>query len=184
MTKVFEEIVCLHAPEAAPLLLGSTFRVGKCAGRIVELEAYTQDDPSSHSYRGMTARNEPMFMRGGHLYVYLSYGVHWCLNIVTGNEGEGEALLVRAIEPIEGVELMKKRRQVDDIKRLCKGPGNLTKAFGISKQHSGLLIGTQGVSLELSPKSVEYRVGERIGISIAKEWKRRYWIKDSSFVSR
>lgn len=184
MTKVFEEIVCLHAPEAAPLLLGSIFRVGECVGRIVELEAYTQDDPASHSHRGVTTRNEPMFMRGGHLYVYLSYGVHWCLNIVTGQEGVGEALLVRAIEPIEGVELMKKRRQVDDVKKLCKGPGNLSRSFGISKKYSGLLIGTQGVSLEISSKPVEYQVGERIGISIAKEWKRRYWIKDSPFVSR
>lgn len=184
MTRAVSEIVRLPATEAAPLLLGMVLRSGAAAGRIVEAEAYTQDDPASHSHRGRTPRNAPMFLAGGHLYVYRSYGVHWCVNVVTGSEGSGEAVLIRALEPLEGLEVMRRRRGNVPVERLCAGPGNVCSALGIEGRHSGLAIGQDGLELEVGPRPNRIIICPRVGIAAAMSWPRRFLVADSPFVSR
>lgn len=113
---------------------------GIVSGRITETEGYLSDDPAAHSYRGETKRTAPMFRSAGLVYVYLIYGMYYCLNITTRPEGEGEAVLIRSIEPLEGVEIMLKNRPKADISSLCNGPGKLCRAFGITVELSGLNI--------------------------------------------
>ncbi len=142
-----------HALRAAPNLLGWVLvhdsRDGTTAGIIVETEAYTAHDAASHSYRGKTARTEVMFGPAGHLYVYFTYGMHYCINVVTGAEGNGEAVLIRALEPIEGLELMKQRRGQTDELQLTNGPAKLTQAMGIAKPNNGeFLLGNGRLHLK------------------------------------
>ena len=122
----------------APALLGTVLVVERggvlVAGRIIETEAYTADDPASHSFRGRTSRNEVMFGPAGHLYVYRSYGIHWCANVVTGADGDGQAVLLRAVDPVEGVDEMLRRR---GRRPLADGPGKLCQAFGVDGDDDG-----------------------------------------------
>src|SRR5262249_4435959 len=111
---------------------------GLIAGIVVEAEAYGPDDAANHAHRGRSERNAVMFGKPGHAYVYLSYGVHWMVNAVTVAEDVGEAVLIRALEPVSGIELMKRNRGVEDIRLLCSGPGSLCKALGISAAHNGI----------------------------------------------
>jgi len=158
---------------------------GKTVGKIVETEAYLFNDPAAHSYRGKTPRNAPMFEKAGTSYVYFTYGMHYCFNIVTEKEGIGEAVLIRALEPIEGIELMKQRRKQEDISQLCNGPAKLVQAMGITKDHNN-------ISLQEKPLYIEERKKEkfsiakkpRIGISLAKSKPFRFYIKGNPFVSR
>jgi len=156
-------------------------------GRIVECEAYQEDDPASHSYRGRTPRTEVMFGPPGHLYVYFSYGVHWCCNVVTGRDGEGSAVLLRAVEPLAGLERMRQLRGgVKGVHLLCAGPGRLTQAFAIGRHHNGAdLVRDRDVFLSpgdaLAPDLIE--AGPRVGISLGRERPWRFRELGNPFVS-
>jgi DNA-3-methyladenine glycosylase len=157
--------------------------------RIVETEAYTQDDPASHSFRGRTPRNAPMFDRAGIAYVYTSYGMHRCLNVVTGEEGTGEAVLIRALEPLDGVEQMTRHRRWEGkpAKGLADGPGKLCQALRIGLECNGWdLLAHGDLCLRIgSLKAWEtVAVSRRIGITKAVDWPRRFLLAGNRFVSR
>ncbi len=165
------------APTVAPLLLGAILTSNvdgeETSVVITEVEAYTQDDPASHSYRGRTERNSSMFGPPGTLYVYRSYGIHWCMNIATGPEGEGEAILVRAGRPLEGLDVMIERRGRTD--HLSDGPGKLCQALGVSGIHDGLDLLTDG-PIRLDEGTVLESVATpRVGISKAVD-RRWRWV--------
>jgi DNA-3-methyladenine glycosylase len=150
---------------------------------IVETEAYGPDDPASHGYGGRTRRNATMFGPPGRLYIYRSYGIHWCANAVCGDEGVGTAVLLRALEPTHGIDRMRARRALDDLALLCAGPGRLTQALGLTGEHDGLRIDSP--PLELVPGDpVDVVAGTRVGITRAADRPWRYSLRGSSFVSR
>lgn len=184
MDDVFQWILRLDALEAAPLILGLELRAGRCSGRIVEVEAYREDDPASHCFRGRTPRNAPMFLCGGHLYVYRSYGVHWCLNLVTGKEGEGQALLIRALEPTEGQAIMRQRRGQVPERRLCAGPGNLCRALGIDGSFSGERLGRRVHLCGVPGAAESVAQGPRIGITQGRDRPWRFYLEQSAYLSR
>jgi DNA-3-methyladenine glycosylase len=155
--------------------------------RIVECEAYQEDDPASHSYRGPTARTEVMFGRPGRLYVYFTYGMHYCMNVVTGQDGEGSAVLLRAAEPIQGLESMAERRGASDPRLLCAGPARLTRAFGIGRADNGIDLVDGGDLLVAAGAPVpdeEVGAGPRVGIRSATDRPWRFFELGSRFVSR
>lgn len=186
-----EEILKLGSLEAAPLLLGCLlFRKtaqGTLSLEIVETEAYHQDDPASHTYRGLTTRTAPMFEAGGVLYVYFTYGMHYCINIVVGNKGVGEAVLIRAGRPVAGIEIMKNNRRSENIYNLASGPGKLTQALGITNTNlSGKKLTKFGIWLETPKKplpSDQIMASPRIGITKAADVDWRFYIKENPFVS-
>jgi DNA-3-methyladenine glycosylase len=155
----------------APDLLNKRFEFGPCAGRIVEVEAYTSDDPASHAFRGPTARNAVMFGPPGRLYVYFTYGMHHCVNIATGAEGDGQGVLLRAVVPLAGLDVMRARRGPRPDRELTNGPGKLAQAFGLDLRHNGLLA--RVVDDGVVPPD-EPLVGPRVGITKAVDWPRRY----------
>jgi DNA-3-methyladenine glycosylase len=178
--------------EVAPDLLNKVIAVGARSGRIVETEAYVGDiDPGAHSYRGVTPRTEVMFGHPGRLYVYLSYGMHWCCNPVCGPAGQGWAVLLRAVEPLTGLDEIrplrpKARRDID----LTNGPGKLTQALGITNVHNGadLTTGADGVLIadDGTPPPPEpvttWRIG--FGTNPARDFPWRYFVPGNRFVSR
>jgi DNA-3-methyladenine glycosylase len=170
--------------EVAPDLIGVTLLVDGVGGRIVEVEAYDQEDPASHAYRGRTARNGAMFGPPGHAYVYRSYGIHWCLNLVCGPEGVPEAALIRALEPTAGLEEQRRRRGVQDERALCSGPGKLCQALGITGEHDGLPLDAPPFRLEERREVPEIATGPRVGITRATELSWRYVEANSRFLSR
>jgi DNA-3-methyladenine glycosylase len=154
-------------------------------GTIVEVEAYDHEDPAAHGFGNRrTERNASMFLPGGHAYVYRSYGIHWCLNFVCGDEGEANAVLIRALEPTQGLDMMRERRRVDDVRLLCSGPGRLTQALGVSREHDGLPLDRPPFELRPRTGEVEIVIGPRIGITKAVERPWRYGLAGSRFVSR
>jgi DNA-3-methyladenine glycosylase len=170
--------------EVAPELIGATLLVDGVGGTIVEVEAYDQDDPASHSFRGMTARTASMFGPAGCAYVYRSYGIHWCLNLVCGVEGRAEAALVRALQPTRGLEAMRERRGVEPERALCSGPGKLCQALGITRVHDGLPLDEPPFVLLARQVKPPLAVGPRVGITRAVEQPWRYGLAGSSFLSR
>lgn len=154
----------------APQLLGMVITTRQnrteTSVRIVEVEAYRSTDPASHTFRGRTERNKPMFEGAGHIYVYRSYGIHWCMNVVTGPRHDGQAVLLRGGVPIRGVDTMKARRRRD--RDLANGPGKLSQALAIDGSFSGTRLGDR-LWLSGSPGAVEWSAGPRVGISVATE---------------
>jgi DNA-3-methyladenine glycosylase len=170
--------------DAAHELIGWTLLVDGVGGVIVETEAYAPDDPASHSFPGPRARNATMFGPPGRLYVYRSYGIHWCANVVCEPEGTGAAVLLRALEPTHGLEQMRGRRGLEADRLLCSGPGRLTEALGITCTHDGLRLDEPPFLLVPPPASVEVGTGTRVGITRAGELPWRYVLSGSPFVSR
>jgi len=151
---------------------------------IVEVEAYDGDDPAAHGFRGRTERNASMFGPPGHAYVYRSYGIHWCLNLVCAEAGAPEAALVRALEPTTGLDAMRARRGVDDARLLCSGPGRLCQALGITREQDGLPLDVPPFELRARPAAVEVVTGPRIGLTRAVERPWRYGLGGSRYLSR
>jgi DNA-3-methyladenine glycosylase len=177
------------AHEVAPDLLGQVlvriFSDGSRASvRIVEVEAYGPDDPASHAFRGETPRNAVMFGPPGHLYVYFTYGMHHCMNVVTGKAAEGSAVLLRAAEPLEGGDGMVVRRGREGPFDLCSGPGRLAQALAIDRRDDGTdLVASEGLWLETASRTEPIAVGNRVGVhETSRHW--RYWLEGSPFVSR
>ena len=173
----------LPAPEVARALIGVQLLVGGVGGRVVETEAYDRHDPASHSFNGPTVRNAAMFGPPGRAYVYRSYGLHWCLNVVCG-VAPGSAVLIRALEPEHGLDLMRERRGPVPDRDLCRGPGRLCQALAIT----GAL---DGRSLDEAPFTVLYRgaqadvvAGGRIGITRGADTPWRFGLAGSRFLSR
>jgi DNA-3-methyladenine glycosylase len=161
---------------------------GRTAGIVVETEAYLRDDPAAHSRRGRTKRNVTMFGPPGHAYVYFIYGVHHCVNVVTAPEGVGEAVLLRALEPVEGLEIMRSRRGPVPDRGLCNGPGKLVQAMGLSRRHDGTDL-TRGPLGIFEPGSrgrgrTQIVRTARVGITRAADLPLRFYLRENPFVSR
>jgi DNA-3-methyladenine glycosylase len=170
--------------EVAPELIGATLLVDGVGGLIVEVEAYDQEDPASHGFRGPTPRTAVMFGPPGYAYVYRSYGIHWCINFVCDVEGRAEAALIRALEPTRGLDEMRRRRGVDDARQLCSGPGKLCQALGITREHDGLPLDRAPFALYARAGEPKLATGPRIGITRAAELPWRYALAGSRFLSR
>lgn len=170
--------------EVAPDLIGATLLVDGIGGLIVETEAYHHTDPASHSFRGQTPRNAVMFGPPGFAYVYRSYGIHWCVNVVCEPAGSASAVLIRAIEPTEGIDDMRSRRGVADERALCSGPGKLCQALGITDAQNGLAFGASPMMLFPRRTTPDIVTGPRIGITQAMELPWRYGLRGSRFLSK
>ena len=170
--------------DVAPELIGAVLLVNGAGGIVVEVEAYDQQDPASHGYGGPTARNASMFGPPGHAYVYRSYGLHWCLNLVCREEGTAEAALVRALEPTEGLGGMRARRGVEDVRLLCSGPGRLCQALAVTRAHDGLALDAPPFELLAPAEPAEVVSGRRIGITRAADRPWRYGLAGSRYLSR
>jgi DNA-3-methyladenine glycosylase len=190
MTRLPRRFFARAAPLVAPELLGRVLARRLPTGeelraRIVETEAYEQDDPASHAFRGKTARNAVMFGPAGHLYVYFTYGMHHCMNVVTGRVGEGCAVLLRAAQPIEGMPVMRRGRGTDRIRDLCRGPARLAQAFGVDRSFDGSDL-IDGSAIWVEPGSGadkgQVRTGARVGIRMGIERPWRFWL-DEPWVS-
>ncbi len=171
----------ITATDLARRLIGAVLRVRGAGGIVVETEAYTRDDPASHSFRGPTLRNAAMFGPAGHAYVYCSYGIHLCLNVVAR---PGEAVLIRALAPETGIEAMALRRGTDDLRRLCSGPGKLGQALGITLADNGQPFGGPDLHLELPVVIPPIATGPRIGIRRAMDNQWRFGVAGSPWLSR
>lgn len=178
------------SPIAAPRLLGCEFERtldGQVLrARIVEVEAYDQTDAASHSYRGRTPRNEVMFGPHGHLYVYFTYGMHYCMNVVTGPDGHGAGVLIRAVEPLEGLEIIQKNRHFRPERELTNGPGKVTQALGINRDLGGHNLHEPPLKLIVRPALPDAQIVRttRVGISAAKDVPWRFYIAGNPCVSR
>lgn len=170
--------------EVAPELIGATMLFRGAGGIIVEVEAYHHTDPAAHSYGGETARNAVMFGPPGYAYVYRSYGIHWCVNFVCEATGSASAVLIRALEPTEGIAAMRKRRHADDMLLLCSGPGRLTEALGITHAQNGVALDEAPFELRASATAPDVVAGPRIGITKAVEHPWRYGLKGSRYLSK
>lgn len=171
------------------LLLGCTLvhesPEGRTAGIIVETEGYLQGDPACHAYRKKSVRNAPMFESAGTCYVYLIYGMHYCVNISSGAKDIGEAILIRAIEPTEGIELMQKRRKTNDLKNLCSGPAKLVQAMGITLDFNFLTLDSDEFHcLKSTNDDFSIVTTTRIGITQGVDLPYRFYIEGNRFISR
>ena len=170
--------------DVAPDLIGATLMVRGAGGVIVEVEAYHHTEPAAHSFRGETARNAVMFGPPGFVYVYRSYGIHWCVNFVCEPEGSASAVLIRALQPTAGLAAMLRRRGTSNERLLCSGPGRLCEALGITAAHNGLALDAPPFALYRRSGKIEIVAGPRIGISKAVDLPWRYGAKDSRYLSK
>ena len=170
--------------EVAPDLIGVTLLVNGVGGPIVEVEAYDPSDPASHAFRGRTLRNAVMFGPPGYAYVYRSYGIHWCLNLVCEEEGTAAAVLIRALEPVHGVERMQERRRTAEPRLLASGPGRLCEALGVTGDHDGLPLDRPPFELRPRTGKPAIAAAPRIGITRAADYPWRYVLVGSRFLSR
>ena len=170
--------------DVAPNLVGAKLLVDGVGGLIVEVEAYDHEDPAAHGYRGRTERNASMFGLPGHAYVYRSYGIHWCLNLVCEEEGVASAVLLRALEPTDGLDAMRARRGLGEPRLLCAGPGRLCQALGVTREHDGLPLDRAPFELRARESPVDVVAGPRVGITRAADQPWRYGLAGSRFVSR
>lgn len=184
MTTLARDFFARSVHVVAPELVGCTLLVDGAGGPIVEVEAYDTDDPASHGYRGQTARNRSMFGPPGHAYVYRSYGIHWCLNLVCGPAGHPEAVLVRALEPTAGLDVMRARRGVEAERLLCSGPGRVCQALGVTAAHDGLPLDRPPFALSAACRPTEIANGPRVGLTRAADLPWRYGLAGSRFLSR
>ncbi len=190
MSRLSRSFFSRFTPDVAQDLLGCLLvrRIGgkTLSGRIVEVEAYRgSDDPASHSFRGATKRSAIMFGEAGHVYVFFSYGNHWCLNFTTEKEGQPGAVLVRSLEPVEGIEQMVENRQVSKVGRLTNGPGKLTNALAIDGAFNGEdLIKSKRIYVLGREEGVRIKASARIGISKGREHEWRYFVEGNPFVSK
>lgn len=172
------------AAAVAQALIGAVLRVDGVGGRIVETEAYDREDPASHSHSGPTPRNQAMFGPPGRAYVYRSYGIHWCLNFVCREEGHGAGVLIRAIEPLWGLEAMCERRGLHDVRLLCAGPGRVGQALAIRHAYNGHRLDLKPFEVRAAERRHDVVVGPRIGISKAADVPWRFGLAGSPFLSR
>lgn len=172
--------------EVARLLIGVRVLVNGVGGRIVETEAYDREDPASHSFTGPSPRNAAMFGPPGRAYVYRSYGIHWCINFVCREAGHGAGVLIRALEPTDGLALMRARRGLEDIRLLCAGPGRVGQALGIDHSYNGMRLDQPPFQLFAPESGLDSSlvVGPRVGISKAVEQPWRFGLAGSRFLSR
>jgi len=170
--------------DVVPDLIGATLLVDGCGGVIVEVEAYHHTDPAAHSYGGRTERNAVMFGPPGFAYVYRSYGIHWCLNFVCEADGSASAVLIRALEPVEGLAKMRRRRGLTEVRQLCSGPGKLGEALGISRTLNGLPLDRAPFELRARAAEPDIVAGVRIGLTKAVDKPWRYGLKGSPFLSK
>jgi DNA-3-methyladenine glycosylase len=184
LTRLERDFFARSVHEVAPELIGCSLLVDGVGGRIVEVEAYDAEDPAGHGYRGPTARNRVMFGPAGHAYVYRSYGIHWCLNLVCGPAGSAEAVLVRALEPTHGLGAMRARRGFDAERLLCSGPGRLCQALGVTGEHDGSPLDRPPFELRTANEAAQLARGPRIGITRAADRPWRYGLAGSAFLSR
>jgi DNA-3-methyladenine glycosylase len=169
--------------DVAPELVGVTLLVDGVGGKIVEVEAYDHEDPAAHGYAGRTARNASMFGPPGHAYVYRSYGIHWCLNLVCEDEGVASAVLIRALEPTTGLEAMGARRRTEEPRLLAAGPGRLCQALGVTGEQDGARLDEPPFEL-YAREDVPVERGLRVGITKAADRQWRYVEAGSKFLSR
>jgi len=172
------------APVVARALIGAIVLVDGVGGRIVETEAYDREDPASHSHSGPTPRNQAMFGPPGRAYVYRSYGIHWCMNFVCREDGHGAGVLIRAVEPLYGIERMIERRGLQDVRLLCSGPGRVGQALGVTHALNGMRLDQAPFEVRAASEDPEVVVGPRIGISKAADVPWRFGLAGSRFVSR
>jgi DNA-3-methyladenine glycosylase len=184
MTRLRRSFFDRSVHEVAPELIGATLLVGGVGGVIVEVEAYDHEDPAAHGYRGPTPRNAAMFGPPGRAYVYRSYGLHWCVNFVCGPVGEASAVLIRALEPTQGLHEMRERRGLEAERLLCAGPGRLCEALAITRQHDGMALDAPPFRLGARRGEVEIVRGPRIGITKAVDQPWRYGLKGSRHLSK
>lgn len=170
--------------DVARALIGAVLRVDGVGGRIVETEAYDAQEPASHAYAGRSVRNASLFGPPGHVYVYRSYGIHWCLNCVCRETGHAAGVLIRALEPTDGLDRMRERRGLSDLRLLCAGPGRLGQALGITDAYDGLPLDRAPFELLPPPTPPQVQVGVRIGISKAVDLPWRFGLLGSRFVSQ
>ena len=169
------------AAVVAPDLLGARLLVAAVGGLIVETEAYHPDDPASHSFRGPTPRNGAMFAGPGHVYVYRSYGIHWCFNVVCRG---ASAVLIRALQPTNGIARMRERRGLEDLRALCSGPGKLCQALAVNGELDGRMVTARPFQIALPSHPTEAVSGPRVGITKAADVPWRFGVKGSRYLSR
>jgi DNA-3-methyladenine glycosylase len=170
-----------EAAKVAPGLLGAKFLIDGAGGLIVEVEAYHPDDPASHSFRGPTPRNGAMFAGPPRVYVYRSYGIHWCINFVCA---DASAVLIRALEPTDGLAKMRRRRGLTELRDLCSGPGKLCAALGVTGALDGKMLDAPPFSLILPDRPARLAIGTRIGITKAPDVPWRFGVAGSRFLSK